>query len=194
MHVGPAAQFLLGCIQIDLFPSEPSMPDEPEYLLHYHDVYHASKVLRAISEWARFEHAIDRLVWDLLRLEPEQGACMTAQFPSVMSRFDALLAVAKLEGIAAKHIMALNVIRQDSNGPREARNRLVHDPWFSNPDTKQHYRLQLTAKSKLDYNYKAVTEAEVDAIGEQFNALHKRFSDLAHEIRMDFYKLPGESR
>jgi hypothetical protein len=78
------------------------MPDEPDddLYLDFIDVHHAAAIAQVISVWARLEYDIDELIWELARLEPDIGACLTAQFSTVNARFNALLAVARLSGIS----------------------------------------------------------------------------------------------
>jgi hypothetical protein len=167
------------------------MPDEPLDQTPYIDPYHAAAIMRVISIWAEFEYEIDQSIWALARLEPEQGACITSQLPGAMARMNALISLAKIENIPAKHINALNGVVERLNGPREMRNRLVHGPWFSGWESKQHYRLDVsTNKRRLEYAYTVVTEDDLNKMLREFQALQARFRKAHHEMMQDFYKLP----
>jgi hypothetical protein len=138
--------------------------DEPDkVLLPSIDTELAAAIAYAISAWARFEYEIDEFIWALARLEPEQGACLTAQLQTVAARFNALLSLARVEQVKPRHIRRLNTIRERSNGLAEKRNRLVHDPWFYGYQTKENYRLEKTARAKLIHRYEHVTEEEIKA-------------------------------
>jgi hypothetical protein len=164
--------------------------EEPEeLLLTYHDPHHAAAIFAAISEWARFEYAIDKLIWELARLEEQQGACLTAQFSNAAARIDALIALARVQGISATLIAKLNGIRHDMFGLREQRNRFVHDPWFCAHPSQQHYRLELTAKAKLVHAYKPVSEDEAKSVCSNIEALNRRFEEIRSEIVHEFYSL-----
>jgi hypothetical protein len=166
------------------------MPDEPDVMLGYLKPYFAAAIMRVISQWATFELDIDMLIWDLASLDPEPGACLTTQFPSVNARIDAVLALARLRSISASKIMELNEFRRSVDGPREKRNRLVHDPWFYGAESKQHYRLHRTARAKLDMNYKPITEEDLTAMLEEFRNLARRFSEISHAIRQELWTSP----
>lgn len=164
--------------------------DEPEeLLLTYHDPHHAAAIFAAISEWARFEYAIDKLIWELARLEEEQGACLTAQFSNATARLEALISLARVQGISAKNLMKLNGIKAEMHGLRDQRNRFVHDPWFLGHPSQQHYRLELTAKGKLVHAYKPVSEDEARAVCSNIEALNNRFSEIRSAVLEEFYTL-----
>lgn len=165
------------------------MPDEPEddILLGYMDTYHAAAIGMIISAWAGLEYQIDEVIWGLAGLEPEPGACLTSQFPTVVTRINALIALARVQQVSAERINKLNGFRKRAIGLSESRNRIVHDPWFYAYKTKKHFRLQKTAKAKLDYAYKPVTEEELKEIETNILALRDQFSELRSEILHAFW-------
>jgi hypothetical protein len=103
---------------------------------------------------------------------------------------DALISLARVEHISEAHITELNRLRSDLNGPREKRNRLVHDQWFYGAESKRHYRLQVTARGRLDHTYKLVTHEELAGISEEFLALDERFHVIRSGVLSDFYASP----
>ena len=167
------------------------MPDEPDELLFGRmEVYHAAALGRAIATWANFEFEVDEVIWALARLEPEQGACLTAQFTTVAQRFNALVSLAALENISQAHIDRINKVRNRALSIADKRNRMAHDPWFFGHETRKHYRLEKTAKSKLDLTYKPVTEEDLKAIESEFLDLTVKFQEAKRAMLHDFYSLP----
>jgi hypothetical protein len=167
------------------------MPDEPDDLLFGRmQVTHAAALGRAIATWANFEFEVDEVTWALARLEPEQGACLTAQYSTVAQRFDALLSLAAFEKVGQKHIDKLNEIRNKALAIANKRNRIAHDPWFYGHESQKHYRLNKTAKGKLDFAYKAVTEEELKAIETEFIDITARFHNVKHAMLQEFYASP----
>ena len=166
-------------------------PEEPERCLIPHVDWELAEALGStISAWAHFEYQIDELIWELARLEPEQGACLTAQFPTVAARFNALIALARTQHINDKDIERLNTIRNRSDSLTEKRNRLVHDPWFYGWDTKASYRLQKTAKAKLIYRYDIVTKDEINEMHNKIKQLCDDFWEIRTVILHAFWSLP----
>jgi hypothetical protein len=121
----------------------------------------AIAIAHAISAWAYFEHRIDEVTWRLAGLEPEQGACLTAQYQTVAARFDALISLSKVEKLPSKYIKRLNIIKERALRLSNMRNRLVHDPWFFGYTTRATYRREQTARSILDRGYKEVSEENI---------------------------------
>jgi hypothetical protein len=126
----------------------------------------------------------------LARLEPELGACLTAQFPTVSVRLNCLLSLAQLQGVRASHITKLRKFRDKAGSLADRRNRIAHDPWFFGFETKKLYRLQKTARAKLEFNYKYVTEDELNELEAEIVSTMDRFRDLRAQILREFYSLP----
>lgn len=168
------------------------MPDDPDddLLLNYIDLHHGAAIARAISAWAHLEYKIDEMIWELARLEPEQGACLTAQYGSVNSRFNALMSLCRVEKVKPKFISKLNSFKTKALAAADLRNRIVHDPWGSTFKSKKHYRLQKTAKATLDYSYKPVSEEDINKIEKTIESLIEEFRLVRTEILHAFWSSP----
>ena len=168
------------------------MPEEPhdDTLLDYIDVYHAAAVLQAISAYARLEYEIDELIWQLAAVEPEIGACLTAQYIAISPRMDALISLAHAQHVSTLHIHKLNKFKETVGGLAMKRHRLVHDPWSYAHRLKKLYRLEKTAKAKLVHDYKPVTEEELKAIEAEIKRETDRFRELRSEILHAFWSSP----
>ena len=163
------------------------MPEEPEGLIPFVGYDLALAIIGAISGWSRFEYEIDELIWQLAGLEPECGACLTAQHQTVSARFDALLALSRVQNVSSEHIMQMNRLRSRSDALAKKRNRLVHDPWFVAYRTENQYRLQRTARARLEHSYVPVTLEEVKEIEVSIEKLIENFLTLRRDVLHAFW-------
>jgi hypothetical protein len=150
----------------------------------------AAAIGRALSAWARFEYEIDELIWELARLEPTEGACLTAQFYTVATRFNSLMALARVQKISDAQIKRLNVIRRKSDALAEQRNRLAHDPWFYGFDTQETYRLQKTARATLIHRYELVSVEDIQKIERDTGKLISEFRKVRSDVLHAFWSSP----
>jgi hypothetical protein len=82
------------------------------------------------SEWALFEHTLDRTIWSLLGVPNDLGACLTAQIIGATPRFNAIIALATRKKIKNDIVKQVLDLRNRSYDIQEQRNRIIHDPWF----------------------------------------------------------------
>jgi hypothetical protein len=172
-------------------------PDEPANSFHVIPYDFASEIAYIISGWARLEYEIDALIWELAGLydDPDIGACLTAQFSNLGARFNALIALARLKGIAELNISKLNKFKESANGIADRRNRVAHDPWLAAYDDKlekpkEVYRLQKTARGHLQHLYKSVSLDELRNLKNEIETAISRFGDLKHMIFRILYSSP----
>lgn len=136
-----------------------------------------------VTAWARVEHDIDEMIWSSAGIEDHDiGACLTSQYSSVHARLNALLALSTLKGEPASEIAKLNRFRDRVAGLSERRNRLVHDSWktawnLQGARSSRTYRLQRTARAKLDHDYKAVSLEELAALRKDIEGAFDIFQD-----------------
>jgi hypothetical protein len=167
-------------------------PEEPDDALLYPTVEPriATAILGAISAYALLEYQVDELIWELAAVEPEIGACLTAQFFSIAPRMDALISLAHAQYVSDAHIKRLDKLKTSIGGLGNRRHRLAHDPWFYAYETAKSYRLEKTAKGGLVHAYKPVTEEEIDAFKDEIKAVEKTFRDLRSEMLDAFRSEP----
>lgn len=166
--------------------------EEPDDALLYPTVEPrlATAILGAISAYALLEYQVDELIWELAAVEPEIGACLTAQFFSIAPRMDALISVAHAQYVSDAHIKRLDKLKTSIGGLGNRRHRLAHDPWFYAYETAKSYRLEKTAKGGLVHAYKPVSEEEIDSFKDEIKAVEKTFRDLCSEILDAFRSQP----
>lgn len=109
---------------------------------------------------------------------------------SLHSRFHTLIAIATLQKVEKSLIDKLNVLSGKSHSISDRRNQIVHDPWFHSFESHKHYRLNKTAKSKLDFEYKHVPEEEVETFRLDVRHLTNEFSDIKSSILARFWIEP----
>src|SRR5262249_26807541 len=95
-----------------------------------------SLVGQIASDWAYVEHMLDIVIWELAEIEPERGACITAQMMGTYSRFKAIIALLMLrqrltQKDLSRFINKATDLSNRANGPGEKRNRATHDPWYT---------------------------------------------------------------
>jgi hypothetical protein len=90
--------------------------------------------------------------------------------------------LAKLFGVSASGIKKLNGIRNRSLQLSVKRNRVAHDPWSYGSYSKSHYRLEKTARSKLDHTFKLVSEDDLKAIQGEIVKLEDDFIAVRNDV------------
>ena len=115
------------------------------------------------------------------------GACLTAQFSSVAGRFNELLEVARLEKVSEVDLRHMNKIKDKALAMADRRNRIVHDPWYSGYPSNKHYRLQKTAKARLDFAYKPMPLDELTKFHTEIADLSEEFSKCRSEVLHTFW-------
>jgi hypothetical protein len=165
------------------------MPEEPDddVLLPWLDIDHAAAIGRLVSTWAHLEHEIDQLVWTLAGVEENPGACLTAQLSTVARRLDALISLLKLHSTDDLIIRKVAKFKGRTIELAEKRNRVVHDPWSYGYRSKKHYRLEVTARSKLEHRYLHVSTEDMDKITDEIKKASEWFGEIRSQILEKFY-------
>jgi hypothetical protein len=108
-----------------------------------HPIY--SLIGQVAAAWAQVDHLLDILIWQLADVDPQAGACITAQIPGTYGRFKAVIALLQFHQQRTnkplqKLINRATDLSNKSNIPGEGRHRTIHDPWYQYPapvDTAQ---------------------------------------------------------
>lgn len=133
--------------------------------------------------WARLEHEINQAIWALSALDSEDGACLTAQIPSIVPRMRALIALVHKNKCSDELIGDLNRFSADADKLGRRRNRTLHDPWFFREDTDKVFgRLEVTADRRLVYEIKPQTRKDILDIAHDIIAAQKTFEGLRSRI------------
>jgi hypothetical protein len=138
--------------------------------------------------WSRLEYAINQMIWAMSAVSPADGACITAQIPSIVPRLRALIALANNHGASKSLIKDLNRFVSKADAIARRRNRAIHDPWFfrevslKDMTVIEFGRLEITADKRLTYEVKSQTVKEVLKIAHDIIAAHKEFMSLRERL------------
>jgi len=164
------------------------MPEQDSDKLHTEMAPLMEAVGHVAHHWARLEHEINKMIWALAALEPEDGACITAQIPSMVPRLRALIALVHKNGAGKALLKDLNRFSGKADGLARRRNRVIHDPWFFRENRSENHsqiefgRLEVTADRRLTYEVKPQTRKEVLDIAHDILAAIKEFNSLRERI------------
>jgi hypothetical protein len=143
-----------------------------------------AEIGKVAAEWAQFEHILDLIVWDLAKIPQAEGSCITGAFQSYISRFDAINALADLQGIDKKILNQIDTLLRHARGAAKARNRIVHDAWYEEKVTGQlgQFRSQsLKDKQTQRFGIRDIDRKEVEQLLAQ---IQRRIAE-AHELRQE---------
>jgi len=134
------------------------------------------------ATWAKFEFLVNEFIWLLANVGIREGACITAQIVSPIARFRALISLVGLRGGNQQLIKALNSFSAKADGIARQRNRVVHDPWMQDRNTKQFHRIEITADRKLNFEFAPVTVEDLTKLVGDINRLGLEFAKLREQI------------
>jgi hypothetical protein len=154
----------------------------------------AAMIGRIADAWAQLEFQVDRGIWTLLRAPQQFAACLTSQMLSIHPRMKAFIALVEIQGASAKTIRALNKIYGEMGALSEARNRAVHDPRLVDYDSKEVYRLDVTARPKPHFGFIPENLENRRAFHDQIYEATTRFSNLRDAAIAEIEALPLASR
>lgn len=162
--------------------------DEPlEAIPGYIDTEMAASLGRAVVEWAYIEASVDKLIWEMVRLEREVGACLTMQLTSVARRFDVVISLAELFGISDENIKKLRHQKDKARSLSEKRNRIAHDTWLRGMDSKNNYRSEILKKPNIHFKYIVVSKDDIENIIVEFRNFKRSFEALSSRINAELY-------
>jgi hypothetical protein len=151
-------------------------------------------VLRSIgsvtADWAALEYIISDLTWRLAAVYPALGACLTAQIYTFNGRLDSLIALLKIRQASKRLISDMHTFAEDSRGPQESRNRMVHDVWTRSRRTGDLMRLEIKAKAKLSFDLLMVAQGEVTKDERRIREFVLSFIPLRNRILGELSTLP----
>lgn len=144
---------------------------------------------RVAAEWARFEHLLDLIIWELSGLDGATGAAITAQMLGSTNRCRTIIALLTLKRMNKQIIQSVTKLMNSSYDPAEARNRIVHDSWFIQAETGQIGQFRAMAAKDLRYGLVEINEKEVDALLLRVQNLADRALALKDQISSELQAL-----
>jgi hypothetical protein len=159
---------LLGNAQLRVH--EPLPDDHPFYQM----------IGRVASEWAHVEHVLDLIIWELADLVPQKGACITAQLMGTAPRYRAISTLAQQMGLKKRLVERINGLQGIT--PNEARNRIIHDPWYMEKTSKRPAQFRSMPSKTPTYGMKDIEDAEITKAIEDIRKLRDKVSKLRADI------------
>lgn len=104
-----------------LLVTHPLPDDHPFYAL----------IGRVAAEWARLEHTLDEIIWDLAETPEDASSCVTSQILGHSSKFKAIYALVQFRRNNGQMLKRIRSLQGIVVGLSDERNRYVHDAWFS---------------------------------------------------------------
>ncbi len=92
---------------------------------------------RVVAGWARIEHILDLIIWDLAGGAGPNAAQITAGLVGHESRCKCIIKRAKQHNLSEEVFAAVDRLKKPLDDLSVERNRAVHDPWMSERETKQ---------------------------------------------------------
>jgi hypothetical protein len=130
--------------------------DEPYRGFDFPDDY-AQCIAKITSYWAALEYNINMSIWHLAGVYPAIGACITEQIFTLDGRMKALLALLKLRRVPDGLVRRVNKFSEKSRKAQDIRNRVTHQTWYQDVDSKQMSQLIIGAKRTLTYAFEPVS-------------------------------------
>lgn len=139
--------------------------------------------------FSRLEYEVNQSIWEIVGVEPSDGACITSQIPSIMPRFRALIALVHKHGGSDLLLKDLNRFASETDAIARQRNRVIHDPWFFRLNAEieriEYGRLEISADRRLTYEVKPKTSKEVLDIAHKIIDATSKFNGLRERIRAE---------
>jgi hypothetical protein len=130
---------------------------------------------------AHLDMMVSHSIWRLANAAQWAGACITSQITAPIPKFRALTALLQMREGKPEHMKALNSISVEVDSCARQRNRLIHDPAFIDPKTRDTVRFQATADRKLEFGMVASPLSEIVELHDKIVALTVKFYDLMEE-------------
>jgi len=133
----------------------PLPEDHPAYVL----------IGRIAAEWARLEHILDTIIWELAGLEPATGSCLTAPQFTYRPRLKMMRSLIEKMGLSADIISKAKQLNKDVGDHAYLRNQCVHDAWFVQEDSQAPEILgqfQSFTFSNKAYGFHPVSEGQMN--------------------------------
>jgi hypothetical protein len=149
---------------------------DPNFATYCAAIGHVSAV------FSKFELLLNEMIWLLANVGIDEGACITSQIPSPLSKLRALVALVAVRGGEGNLINELNSfsVRVDALGRR--RNRVIHDPWIRLEPSGEFRRIEITADRKLNYQLAPTTVKELMDLADEIGKAIKELGRLSDRI------------
>jgi hypothetical protein len=148
------------------------------------DEKHAAAIGLVAAAWAVFEYVVHVSLCLLADFPFETGVCVTTQMGihNVLNAFSDLVSIS---GASKETMKEVEKFIGRTYLVAQKRNRAIHDTWMLGKDSKQHYRLELTAYKKLVYEFKVEDDSVLLATLSDIKDHIGRFTALYEIVTSD---------
>lgn len=136
------------------------------------------------SGWSHLELQINVTLWRISGVEAHQGACLTAQIPSMRNRVLALVSLLHLNGYSKNIIDRVNKFSTEADKLARERNRIIHDP-ISASDDDIIESVTITSDRKLVYGFSKEVFERYEIVDAHIAELHKKYNEIDQDIIKD---------
>jgi hypothetical protein len=138
------------------------MPDE-------HPVYQA--IGRVASKWAYYEWTLDNSIRALTGAGPMLTTAVTAQMMGAFPRLNAIKSLCAVRNLSKSVQDKINKLISNNHEPQDRRNRIIHDPWFFDPNSQKtgQFKGMAPKDKELKYGVKPVAAAFIDETLQQIS-------------------------
>lgn len=140
---------------------------------------HYAYIGRIASAWSLLEHDIDTTIAIVAGIIPSKCACITSQMIGPGPRLRALIALLQFRKVKSKHTGKLTEFMNKAHGLARSRNRVVHDPWYLEGNSRKVYQFESSSASGVPkYGFKPVKKKEVIKLLSDIREHRDRFIEL----------------
>ncbi len=145
---------------------------------------------RIASEWSHIEHILDMIIWELARIDPQAGACITSAIMGVGPRCRVILTLGAMRGLKEATLKRFKTLMSNSFGVAELRARVVHDPWYIEKSSEQPAQFKAMSYSDKRYGLQDITLAELEDTTAKIQKLQTTASKLRATVLDELAALP----
>jgi hypothetical protein len=159
-----------------------------------HPVYQA--IGSVASKWAYYEHTLDNSIRALTKTEPTVITAVTAQMMGTYPRLNAIKSLCAVRNLSPSVKAKVNSLINDNHDPQERRNRIIHDPWFFDPNSQEtgQFKSMAPKDKDLKYGVKPVAAEFIDEtlelIADRIKEAQKLYEKIYAELNPSREKLP----
>jgi len=139
---------------------------------------------RIASEWSHLEHVLDLTIWELAKVAPKAGACITSQIMGVGPRCKAILTLGAMRGLSPKLRKKYRTIMGESYTVADDRARAIHDPWYGEV-SGQAAQFRAMPYSDPRFGIMDISESDLDQTLKKIRKLQLRAREVKTEVQAE---------